>query len=315
MFFFNHCYIPAKKCFFSPGPCSKGITKSNESFLISFAFVFFYYYICGKDNHMNIYDTGQGRRSAILQKLREDSSVSVSQLSKQFGVSEVTIRKDLRILKERKLLIRVHGGAIKGASIAAAEESEQNVNFKSLVHAREKEAIGRAASAHIKDGDTIMIDSGTTALEVARHLDRFHDLTIITNSINAMIEALKYKRFRVLLVGGSVRESSMSMVGSLAESNLKLFYCDKLFLGVDSFSVDAGLSTPSIEEASTNQVMISRAREVIAVFDSSKINKRALAFIAMPDRINTVITDKNLPASVANQLRNMKINVETVTVS
>lgn len=267
-----------------------------------------------KSNHMNIYDTGQGRRSAILQKLREDSSVSVSQLSKQFGVSEVTIRKDLRILKERKLLIRVHGGAIKGAAIAAAEEGEQNVNFKSLVHAREKEAIGRAAAAHIKDGDTIMIDSGTTALEVARHLDRFHDLTIITNSINAMMEALKYKRFRVMLMGGSVRESSMSLVGSLAESNLKLFYCDKLFLGVDSFSVDAGLSTPSIEEASTNQVMISRAREVIAVFDSSKINKRALAFIAMPDKINTVITDKNLPSSIAIQLRGMKINVETVLV-
>ena len=159
-----------------------------------------------------------------------------------------------------------------------------------------------------------MIDSGTTALEVAKHLDRFNDLTIITNSVNAMMEALKYKRFRVMLMGGSVREASMSMVGSLAESNLKLFYCDKLFLGVDSFSVEAGLSTPSIEEASTNQVMISRAREVIAVFDSSKINKRALAFISTPDKIDTVITDKNLPSSVANQLRAMKINVETVNV-
>lgn len=263
---------------------------------------------------MTVYDTAQGRRSAILQKLREDSSVTVTQLSKQFGVSEVTIRKDLRILKERKLLIRVHGGAIMGAGSSEAEHEERNFNFKRLVNAREKEAIGKAAAAHIKEGDTIMIDSGTTALEVARHLDRFHDLTIITNSINAMMEALKYKRFRVMLMGGSVRESSMSLVGSLAESNLKLFYCDKLFLGVDSFSVDAGLSTPSIEEASTNQVMISRAREVIAVFDSSKINKRALAFIAMPDKINTVITDKNLPSSIAIQLRGMKINVETVLV-
>ncbi len=263
---------------------------------------------------MNVYDTAQGRRSAILQRLREDSTVSVSQLSKQFGVSEVTIRKDLRILKERKLLIRVHGGAIMGASSAEAEKGEKNFNFKSLVNAREKEAIGRAAATHIKDGDTIMIDSGTTALEVAKHLDRFNDLTIITNSVNAMMEALKYKRFRVMLMGGSLREASMSMVGPLAESNLKLFYCDKLFLGVDSFSVEAGLSTPSIEEASTNQVMISRAREVIAVFDSSKINKRALAFISTPDKIDTVITDKNLPSSVANQLRAMKINVETVNV-
>ena len=158
-----------------------------------------------------------------------------------------------------------------------------------------------------------MIDSGTTALEVARHLDRFNDLTIITNSINAVLEALKYKRFKVMFMGGSVRETSLSTVGSLAESNLKLFYCDKLFLGVDSFSVDAGLSTPNVEEASTNQVMISRAREVIAVFDSSKINKRALAFIAMPDKINTVITDSNLSPAVRNQLKALNINVETVS--
>lgn len=263
---------------------------------------------------MNIYDSAQGRRSAILQKLREDSTVSVSELSSEFGVSEVTIRKDLRILKERKLLVRVHGGAIMGAGSSLDEVEERNFNFKRLVNAREKEAIGRAAAAHIRNGDTILVDSGTTALEVVRNLDRFTDLTIITNSLHAMTEAIKYKRFKVILLGGTVRESSLSMVGPLAESNLKLFYCDKLFLGVDSFSVDAGLSTPNVEEASTNQVMISRAREVIAMFDSSKVNKRALAFIAMPDKLNTVITDSHLPVTVRKQLKSMKVNVEVVSV-
>ena len=263
---------------------------------------------------MNIYDSAQGRRSAILQRLQEDSKVTVAELSKQFGVSEVTIRKDLRILKERKLLIRVHGGAIKENAVREVETEERNFNTKRLVHPKEKDAIGKAAAAHIKDGDTIIVDSGTTALEVVKHLSRFNDLTIITNSVYAMVEASKYKRFKVIMLGGLLRESSMSTVGSLTESNLQLFYCDKLFLGVDSFSIDAGLSTPSIEEASTNQVMISRAKEVIAVFDSSKVNKRALAFIAMPDRIDTVITDKNIPAGVRNQLKAMKINVETVSV-
>ena len=261
---------------------------------------------------MDIYDSAQGRRSAILQLLKDDSSVNVSELSKRFGVSEVTIRKDLRILKERKLLVRVHGGAIMGASSMADEVEERHVNFKKLVNAREKEAIGRAAAAHIKNGDTILVDSGSTALEVVKNLHRFDDLTIITNSIGAVMEALKYKRFRVILLGGAVRENSLSIVGPLAESNLKLFYCDKLFLGVDSFSVETGLSTPSVEEASTNQVMISRAREVIAVFDSSKVNKRALAFIAETEKIHTVITDNNLPANVKRQLKGMKINVETV---
>ena len=262
---------------------------------------------------MNIYDSAQGRRSAILQKLREESTVTVTELSKQFGVSEVTIRKDLGILEERKLLIRVHGGAILEAAVPQDEGEANSFNSKKFVNVKEKEAIGRAAATHIKDGDTIMVDSGTTALEVVRNLHKYRDLTIITNSVNAMMEALKYNRFKVILVGGSVRGASLSTVGVLAESSLKLFYCDKLFLGVDSFSVEAGLSTPSVEEASTNQVMISRAREVIAVFDSTKINKRALAFIAMPDKINTVVTDSNIPASVRNQLRSMNVNVETVS--
>lgn len=263
---------------------------------------------------MDIYSSAQGRRSAILHRLREDSSVNVAELSEEFGVSEVTIRKDLRILNERKLLIRVHGGAIMDSTTADTETEERHFSFKKLVNAREKEAIGKAAAAHIKNGDTILIDSGTTALEVARNLHKFNDLTIITNSVNAMMEAIKYKRFKVILLGGTVREQSNSLVGPLAESNLKLFYCDKLFLGVDSFSMEAGLSTPSIEEASTNQVMISRAREVIAVFDSTKINKQALAFIAMPDKLNTVITDDHIPTSVRNQLKAMKINVETVSI-
>ncbi|MBQ9583581.1 MAG: DeoR/GlpR transcriptional regulator [Bacteroidales bacterium] len=263
---------------------------------------------------MDIYDSAQGRRSAILQRLRADSSVNVSQLSREFGVSEVTIRKDLRILKERKLLVRVHGGAILTATAAVNEMEEADFNFKQMINAEQKRAIGRAAAEHIRNGDTILIDSGTTALEVAKNLHKFNDLTIITNSINAMAEALKYRRFRVILLGGSVRGSSNSLVGPLAESNLKLFYCDKLFLGVDSFSMEDGLSTPSMEEASTNQVMISRAREVIAVFDSSKVNKRAMAFIAMPDKINTVITDSRIAHNVKTQLREMGVNVETVSV-
>lgn len=263
---------------------------------------------------MVFFDSAQGRRSAILQRLKEDSSINAAEMSKEFGVSEVTIRKDLRLLESRRLLIRVHGGAIMDSTISADEIEERNFHFKQLVNAREKAAIGRAAAAHIKNGDTILVDSGTTALQVVHNLHNFTDLTIITNSVPAMLEAIKYKRFRVILLGGTVREASNSIVGPLAESNLKLFYCDKLFLGVDSISVEAGLSTPSMEEASTNQVMISRAREVIAVFDSSKVNKRSLAFIANLDKIHTVITDFHIPAGFRSSLRSMKINVETVSI-
>ena len=263
---------------------------------------------------MKIYDTAQGRRSAILQKLHEDATVTVSELKDMFGVSEVTIRKDLKILQDRKLLIRVHGGALLESNTAKAEPDERHFSFKQMVNSREKQAIGKAAAEHIKNGDTILIDSGTTALEVVRNLQKFNDLTIITTSVNAMLEALKYKRFKVMLLGGLIRETSLSVVGPLADSNLKRFYCDKLFLGVDSFSVESGRSTPNVEEASTNQVMISRAAEVIAVFDSSKVNKRALAFIAPVDKIHTIITDNRFPSNVMGQLKSMNVQVETVEV-
>lgn len=254
--------------------------------------------------------SSNGRRSAILQMLKQDSNVSVAELSKRFGVSEVTIRKDLNLLKERNLLVRTRGGAIRQG--VGVQEDEMNIRFKSLTHFREKQAIGRAAAGLIEDGDTILLDSGTTTFQVAANLHKFKKLTILTNAINVAREVLSYKRFNVILLGGNIRNSSESVVGALAESNLKMFYCDKLFLGVDSFNIETGLSTPSVEEANINQIMISRSRKTIAVFDSSKVNKRALAFIANVDKIDTVVTDDGMDKSVRSQLKAMNVDVMAV---
>ena len=251
-----------------------------------------------------------GRRSAILQILKQSSNISVTELSKKFGVSEVTIRKDLNLLKERNLLVRTRGGAILHET--RKDDNDTSIRFKKLANYREKQAIGRAAANLIKDGDTIIIDSGTTALQVACNLHKFRNLTIITNALNVAQEVLAYKRFNVILLGGNIRNASESVVGALAESNLKMFYCDKLFMGVDSFSIDNGLSTPNVEEANINQIMISRSKEVIAVFDSSKVNKRALAFITTLDKINTIVTDEGMDKSTRSQLKGM--NVEVITV-
>lgn len=159
-----------------------------------------------------------------------------------------------------------------------------------------------------------MLDSGTTTLEIARNLGRFQRLTIITNALNVATELLKYKRFNVILLGGNLREPSQSTVGPVAESNLKVFYSDKLFLGVDSFNIECGLSTPNIEEANINQVMLSMASEVVAVFDSSKVNKRSFAFIAPVDKIDVIVTDSNLPANVRTQLKSMDIKLHIADV-
>lgn len=257
---------------------------------------------------METFKTTKGRRAIILQKLKADSSISVFELHKAFGVSEVTIRKDLNALHERNLLLRTRGGAI---CCPSGEENKDDtpIHNKRFFNTKEKQAIGRLAASLIEEGNTILLDSGTTTLEIARNLDRFQRLTIITNAINIATELLKYKRFNVILLGGNLREPSQSTVGPIAESNLKIFYCDKLFLGVDSFNVECGLSTHNIEEANINQAMLSMANEVVAVFDSSKVNKRSFAYIAPVNKIDVIVTDSNFPSNVRTQLRSMDIKL------
>lgn len=248
------------------------------------------------------------RRADILQELRKYPKVTVNRLSEIFKVSEVTIRKDLNELKRRNLLTRVRGGALRlpetnlGADITIKE--------KQLFHYREKRAIGKLAASLINENETILLDSGTTTLEIAKNLHDFKNLTIVTNAINIAVELSNYKRFTVILLGGHLRGTSLSTVGPLAESTLKIFYCDKLFLGVDSFNLEEGVSTPNIEEANINQTMMSMSKETIAVFDSSKFNKRSFTFIAPVNKINTVVTDEGIPIDVKIQLKKMRVNLQ-----
>ncbi|MCK9509488.1 MAG: transcriptional repressor AgaR [Pigmentiphaga sp.] len=247
------------------------------------------------------------RRARILQELRKQSEVSVNQLSDMFKVSEVTIRKDLNELKRKNLVARIRGGAIRvpetnlGVDIA--------IKDKQLFHYKEKSSIGKLAASLINENETILLDSGTTTLEVAKNLHTFQNLTIVTNAINIAMELLAYKRFTVILLGGHLRDTSLSTVGPIAESTLKIFYCDKLFLGVDSFNLEKGVSTPNIEEANINQTMMSMSKETIAVFDSSKFNKRSFTFISSVNEIDTIVTDEGIPADIRVQLRKMNINL------
>ncbi len=257
--------------------------------------------------------TAKERRAKILRKLEETPNVSVSEMSKEFQVSEVTIRKDLNELKRRNLLMRVRGGAIKHPEVDSQHDIE--VDRKKLFHYKEKKAIGRLAASLINENETILIDSGSTTLEVAKNLDDFQNLTIITNALNIAIELTKYKRFKVILLGGFVRESSLSTIGSIAESILKVFYCDKLFLGVDSISIEKGLSTTNIEEANINQTMMSISKQTIAVFDSSKFDKRKFAFIAPLDKIDTIVTDEFITKEQRKQIKAMNIQLYTAHVN
>ncbi len=256
--------------------------------------------------------TANERRAQILRKLDETPNISVIQLSMEFNVSEVTIRKDLNTLKKRNLLTRVRGGAIKHPETEAFQD--MGVDRKSLFHFKEKKAIGRLAASLINENETILIDSGSTTMEVAKNLDSFQNLTIITNALNIAIELSKYKRFNIIMLGGFLREASLSTLGSIAESILEKFYCDKLFLGVDSISIDKGLSTTNIEEANINQTMMSISKQTIALFDSSKFNKRNFAFIAPIEKIDIIVTDENITREQKKQIKAMDIQLYTAPV-
>ncbi|HCO68493.1 MAG TPA: DeoR/GlpR transcriptional regulator [Dysgonomonas sp.] len=257
-------------------------------------------------------NTAKERRAQILHKLENNPNVSVSELSKEFEVSEVTIRKDLNELKRKNLLTRVRGGAMKYPDTDSVDDIA--IDRKSLFHYKEKKAIGRLAASLINENETILIDSGSTTLEIAKNLEGFQKLTIITNAVNIATELAKYKRFNIIMLGGFIRDSSLSTVGSIAESILNMFYCDKLFLGVDSISVDKGLSTTNIEEANINQTMMSISKRTIAVFDSSKFNKRNFAFIAPMDKIHTIVTDDNIGREQRSQIKAMNIQLHIANV-
>lgn len=250
------------------------------------------------------------RRALILRMLEQNQEVRVTDLSRDTGISEVTIRKDLTILQKRHLLLRTRGGAMRKPVENTNEDTA--IARKRLFNFKEKERIGEEAAKLIKEGDFIMLDSGTTTLEVARHLHKFQHLRIITNAMNIATELLNYKRFDVVLLGGNVRINSHSMVGPLALSVLRNFSGYKLFLGVDSFSLENGVSTPSLEEALLNQIMIQQADKVIAVFDSSKFNKRSYVHVANTNELDCIITDNAIPVGLPGKLKSMGIEVRTV---
>ena len=250
------------------------------------------------------------RRALILSLLEQKEVVSVIELSRQTGISEVTIRKDMTVLQNRHLLLRTRGGAMRKPVLNS--NNETTISKKRMFNFREKERIGAEAVKMINDGDIIMLDSGTTTLEIAKQLGKFHNLRILTNAMNIATELMNYKDFDVVLLGGNVRKNSLSMVGPVALLSLHNFRGYKLFLGVDSFSLDEGVSTPNLEEALLNQVMIQQANQVIAVFDSSKFNKRSFVHIADAKELDCIITDEAIPTGMAAKLRAQGIEVRIV---
>jgi DeoR family transcriptional regulator, aga operon transcriptional repressor len=247
------------------------------------------------------------RRMKILKKLSINDQVFVNELSKEFGVSEVTIRNDLEQLESKNLLIRARGGAMSTTQVVS---QDLQLGEKHKLNLTEKVKIGKAAAKLIKESDTLIMDSGTTTLEVIKNIDpSLSNVTVITNALNIANQLVSMPNVNLIIPGGALRKNSLSLIGPLAEKSFRNFFVDKVFLGVDGFDTMNGISTPNIEEAFLNQIMIEVAREVIVVADSSKFLRKSLAFICKLDRIDTVITDSGISDEDKKRLEDAGIKV------
>src|SRR5579863_4610564 len=232
----------------------------------------------------------------------------VTELSRHFETSQVTIRKDHEILHAHGLVHRTHGGALPSREGALEDPT---LREKEKLHHQEKGRIADCAVAKVNEGQVLILDSGTTTTAIARALRGFQNLTIITNAVNIAAE-LSGSAIEVILTGGTLRKNSFSLVGPIAEETLRRLNADILFLGVDGFDVHYGLSTPNLLEAKVNRAMMEVARIAVVVCDSSKFGRRSLSLISPTSALNEVITDRGIPKSDARVLKQAGIEITLV---
>ena len=246
---------------------------------------------------MSVSDRGTGnviafapeRRERLRQIVQSRRAVRVEELRAELGVSVATVRRDLDELEQDGALRRVHGGAVS----VDVRPIEAHFEAKATEHAAEKRRIAARAFGLIEPGEIIYLDSGSTCLELARLLLGREDLTVVTNSLPAVVE-LAGGGPRLVVIGGELRPLSRALVGPLTLPLLKELYVDRAFVGTFGLSLDAGLTTSDPAEAFTKEQVLSHAREVVLLVDSSKLGTRSFAHAGHLDQIDIVVTDTDL---------------------
>jgi DeoR/GlpR family transcriptional regulator of sugar metabolism len=234
--------------------------------------------------------TGDMRREKILEMIQEDGHVKVADLSRIFKVSEVTIRQDLERLDSEGSIVRDHGGAyLKSISAQVRSFTLQHRN-----NMEKKVVIGKRAAGLINDGDTIILDSGTTTTEVAKNLTGRNNLTIITNSLNIAVMLGGEPSINVIMTGGEFKAPTLSLTGEKAAAFFSDLHVDKLFLATAGISLKSGLTYPSISDLVVKKAMIDAADNVYLVADSTKIGKSSLASLGALSLVDFLITDNGL---------------------
>jgi DeoR/GlpR family transcriptional regulator of sugar metabolism len=245
------------------------------------------------------------RQQQVARLVNERHWITVAELSQRFDVSEATIRRDLDLLDSWAQIQRAHGGAM------AVDYGAQSLPVISRMteHEAEKKRIGQAAANLIRDSETIFLGSGTTTIEVARNLQNQSKLTVITNALNIASQVAHNPNIALIIAGGLMRHSELSMVGHITDLALRELRADKVIIGMGAIDIDRGLTNENLQETVTDRTIIQLAPEVILVADHSKFHKVAPALVAPVNAISTLVSDSEAPANEVARIRELGIEV------
>lgn len=245
------------------------------------------------------------RQNQIYTFVDHQGRATVSELSNHFAVSEATIRRDLEELGTLGRIQRTHGGAVRAEQAPKEHPMMQRIGENKEAKVR----IGKAAISMIKDGETIFLGSGTTVIEIAYHLPKDINLTVITNSLPVVNELANHPRIEMIVVGGILRQSEFSMVGHVAEQAVKEFRADKVFMGMFAVDVACGFTNDYPAEIMTDRAVLSISPQIVVLVDHSKFGRVSSTLVAPVTAAKTIITDSATPQAIVDQLKELGILV------
>jgi DeoR family fructose operon transcriptional repressor len=233
------------------------------------------------------------RRKQMLEILQTQNRIVVRDLGQRFGVSEATIRLDLKVLESQGFLTRTYGGAIRRGRTGYDSAYDE----RKRIRRDQKVAIAREASRMIETNDTVFIDSGTTCQELASQLAQSDGMTVLVNDLHSACILQANPKIRLIVVGGVVAWNMGPLVGPVAIDTINKFTVDKCFIGVTGLAVDDGLTATDVFEAETKRAILAKARERVVLADSTKIGRSSFARICLLDEIDVLVTDSEPPQS------------------
>ena len=245
------------------------------------------------------------RRKRIAENIRSRGVVSVTEMAEALGASEITLRRDLRLMAEEGLLVRTHGGAILPGGLA----HEPSYSEKAHQAAAEKAAIARLAASMIRPGDSIVLGPGTTTQALARLLVDFPELTVVTNSLLVAEALMPASHVEVIVTGGTLRRPIHALVGPATEESVRTLRASQAFISGNGLTAERGLSTPSPLVAAADRALAAAAQQTVVLVDHTKVGHETMCQTVPVDRISTLITDSGADVRQLDAIREIGVAV------